>query len=118
MDQKPTIEKFRQESEAYKEALQTEISGWIERSKSIVLRFLIVGGSLTLAYIILKQFLGESKADDKKSKSSNVKPTLLSELRHFVLRELSVFLLTNAKQRLLNYLKESNTDEGINSENS
>ena len=118
MDQDPTIDKLKKESEGYKAALQSEVKGWVEESKNIALKIVLIGGGLALAYLISKQLLGKKKKNGEKSYSEGNGSSVLSDISSFILREVSVFLLAIAKERLLKYLEESNRDEEINSSNS
>ena len=111
MDENQVIEKLKEESEAHKRALQSELSGIVNRSKKVALRVVLIGGGLALAYLISKRFLGDSK----KTPSKESELPVFSMMKGFILRELSVFLLGLAKERLVNYLDQTKTDEEINS---
>lgn len=111
MGKTATVVKLEKESDEYRKALQSEIDGWVKNSKDIALRIILIGGGLTLAFIIISKLLKDK--NDTGSKESEA--SIFSEMKSFILRELSVFLLALAKERLINYLDES--DEDFNTEN-
>ncbi|MEM6524172.1 MAG: hypothetical protein AAGF85_01005 [Bacteroidota bacterium] len=117
MDQDPDIKKLKKESEDHKIALQAEINGWVRRSKKLALRVVLIGGGFTLAYLLSRHFLSKNNRRSHKKNESETKPSIISEFSHFLLKELSVFLLVLAKEQLLKYLDERESDEQLNSKN-
>ncbi|MEM9391482.1 MAG: hypothetical protein AAGA02_13470 [Bacteroidota bacterium] len=115
MDLDLNIDKLKKESEAHKAALESEINSWVKRSKRIAIGIILIGGGLSLAYLISRQF-ATAKNEDKNSLREGAS-SKFSEISRFILQELSVFLLTTAKERLLKYLEETKTDGEINSGN-
>ncbi|MEM7107202.1 MAG: hypothetical protein AAF519_03165 [Bacteroidota bacterium] len=117
MSRNPDIEVLKKESEVYKKELQAEINGWVQNSKNIASKVMLIGGGLTLAYLISAQLLKQKKKHRKKQQARKGNSSMISEISHFLLKELSVFLLTLAKERLLKYLEENESDEKVNSTN-
>ncbi|MEO1099507.1 MAG: hypothetical protein AAFX57_17400 [Bacteroidota bacterium] len=115
MDLDLNIDKLKKESEAHKAALTSEINNWVERSKRITIGVLLIGGGLSLAYLISKRFTAGKNGDQNPVEQQT--SAKISKISRFILQELSVFLLAMAKERLLKYLEETNTDEEINSGN-
>lgn len=109
MDTQKEIAKLKTESDEHKQALKEEFTHWVDRTKSLAAKILVVGGGLALAYIIAQNLFDKtnnSKGDGSRDKQNST----LIEIRNFILAELASFLLTIAKERLLEYLKETKTD--------
>ncbi len=115
MDTGQEIEKLKIVSDQHKRAIETELKDLIEQSKKIVVRILLIGGGLALAYLLVKAFVkGEEPGTSIKPREENT-PSTFSEIRNFVLAELATFLLTLAKEKLTEYLEE--TKPGIHATN-
>lgn len=112
MDTEEQIEKLRRESNAHEQALKEEVSHWVEGSKGLASKTLLIGGGLALAYLVARKFL--VKNDTKKDTSKKDQPSTYVEVRNFILAEIAAFLLSIAKKRLLEYLKETKEEANVN----
>lgn len=111
-------ETLKKDSAKYQLALEQEIDKLINSSKSTVRNVLIIGGTLTFTYWLLKKALKPGKQKRKKPANNSVlkkdtehSPTIFENISEIALRELSVFLLTYAKGKILDYIDTINEDD-------
>lgn len=93
-----------------------------EETQRVVTNALVIGGSLALAYFLVRQFSGSSKKRKSKRKTQTVKlvqgqnpdvvtvgeeyaPGILATVGTAIATQASVFLLNLAKEKLMEYLQ-------------
>ena len=111
MNAEEEIAKLKQESNQHEQALKEEITHWVDKSKSLVTKILLIGGGLTLAYIMARTLL--DKNDKPNNNKKNHQSSTFIEIRNFILTELATFLLSIAKEKLLEHLKETKEETNV-----
>ena len=103
----------------YRHELEEEVKQISERTEKIITNALIIGGTLALAYILVRQFSEPSpkkKSGEKKDTTTPSKltgeetpeaaaPSIVAKIGSALASHATVFLLTIAKEKLSEYLK-------------
>jgi hypothetical protein len=122
-ESKDPKEELLQKSEKHRQELQEDIKLISERTEQVITNALIIGGTLAAAYFLMRQFSGSSTRKKKSSvpkiKLVNPKdengqtevieepsaPGIVSQIGTALASQASVFLLTIAKEKLMEYLE-------------
>ena len=109
-------------SAMHRQELEEEVKLISERTEKVITNALIIGGTLAAAYFLMRQFSGSSSSKKKKAipKIKLVKPKeesgetevaeepsapgIVSQIGTALASQASVFLLTIAKEKLMEYL--------------
>ncbi len=106
-------------SAMYRQDLEAEVKTISERSERIITNALIIGGTLAVAYLLVRQFSGSSfkknskglkamdtsKAETNTSVDGSSSPGIASQIGSALASHVAVFLLTIAKEKLSEYLQ-------------
>jgi hypothetical protein len=116
-------EELRKKSERHRQELEEEVKLISERTEKIITNALIIGGTLAAAYFIMRQFSGSSskkrkrvvpkiklvKANEESSESEIIEepsaPGIVSQIGTTLASQATVFLLSIAKEKLMEYLE-------------
>ena len=113
-------EALLRKSAMHRHELEEEVKVISERTERIITNALIIGGTLAVAYFLVRQFSGSSsgkKTNEKKvvsnaeksesgeSAEANSTPGIVSQIGTALASHATVFLLTIAKEKLSEYLK-------------
>ncbi len=121
-------EKLRLQRKAavQREELETEFEELTERTEKILTNALIIGGALALTYMLVRQLAGGKSSKKQKAKDSgdtkeaeqpeSESPlnNILTQVGTVLATQVTVFLLSLAKEKLTAYLRDSantKTDE-------
>lgn len=119
-------------SENYRNALQEEANLISERTGKIITNAVLIGGALAISYIVIRQFMGSKPKRNKQKQiklisSSPVQetpvmkeqknPGLLGEIGTTVVSHATAFLLTLAKEKLMEYLQSQAEKKAQKDEN-
>lgn len=106
----------------HRQALEGEVKLITDNTEKIITNALVIGGSLALTYILLRQFTGSSKKK-KKVKHKKIKlvqqdagnahdeeaedtsPGIFGQVGAAIAGQASVFLLNLAKEKLMEFLQ-------------
>lgn len=107
--------------------LQDEVKLFSERTEKMITNALVVGGALALTYVVVKQF---TKSKKKKSKGRKIKvvhaqpheeveyvteeprgSSFLTDIGSAIAGNVTAFLLTLAKEKLIEYLQSQSQKE-------
>jgi hypothetical protein len=110
-----------QKSAKHKQELEQEVKLLSENTEKIIKNALIIGGTLAVGYLLVRQF---SKSSKRKSKSKKIKlirasdahietaaapepaePSIMSQVGSALAAQATVFLLDLAKDKLSDFLK-------------
>ncbi|HLT74148.1 MAG TPA: hypothetical protein VKZ68_03655 [Ohtaekwangia sp.] len=105
----------------HREALEGEVRMITESTEKIIKNALIIGGSLALAYFLVRQFSGSVKTTKSKERKVKIvqaespgmvvqqeeshEPGLMGQIGAAIATQASVFLLNLAKEKLMEYLQ-------------
>lgn len=113
-------EALLKKSAMYRHELEEEVKVISERTEKIITNALIIGGTLAVTYLLVRQFSGSSskkkaneqkdlampgKAEANESPEMNSAPGIVSQIGTALASHATVFLLTIAKEKLSEYLK-------------
>ena len=113
-------EELLKKSAMHRHELEEEVKVISERTEKIITNALIIGGTLAVAYFLVRQFSGStpkkkvseqkgiaasSLADVKESSEEPPAPGIASQIATALASHATVFLLTIAKEKLSEYLK-------------
>jgi hypothetical protein len=116
-------EKLREKSEAYKAAIEHEVKELSDRTERALINVAIVAGAVGVAYLVYRG-LTSSKSKKKSGKARRKElvaveddepesheesrfATILSSVGTVLASQAAAYLLTFARQKLIEYLKES-----------
>lgn len=121
-ESKDPKEELLKKSERHRQGLQDEVKQISERTEQVITNALIIGGTLAVAYVLMRQFSGSS-TKKKKSVVPKIKlvspkeengqtevieepsaPGIVSQIGTALASQASVFLLAIAKEKLMEYL--------------
>ena len=129
-------EELRKKSERHRQELEEEVKLISERTEKIITNALIIGGTLAAAYFIMRQFSGSSskkrkrvvpkiklvKANEESSESEVIEepsaPGIVSQIGTTLASQATVFLLSIAKEKLMEYLESQFEKKDKNNERS
>lgn len=115
MEGKVDKEKLKKDTAKYQLALERELDKLVKSGKNGVRDLLVIGGTLTVSYLLFKRLSkykkGKKKAASKVGKTNQAHFSIFGELSETVLKELSVYLLSYAKEKILNYIDTLDNDE-------
>ena len=129
-------EELRKKSEKHRQELEEEVKLISERTEKIITNALIIGGTLAAAYVIMRQFSGSSskkrkrvvpkiklvKANEESGESEIIEepsaPGIVSQIGTTLASQATVFLLTIAKEKLMEYLESQFEKKDKNNERS
>ena len=116
MEGETNKEKLRKETAKYQLALEKEIDILVSSTKSTLKNVLIIGGTLTVCYLLIRKLTKPRKTNSQKDLSENEttcakEPTLFEHVSEIILKELSLYLLSYAKEKILNYLDSIKEDD-------
>jgi hypothetical protein len=127
-------EELRKKSERHRQELEEEVKLISERTEKIITNALIIGGTLAAAYFIMRQFSGSSskkrkhvvpkiklvKASEESSESEIIEepsaPGIISQIGTTLASQATVFLLSIAKEKLMEYLESQFEKKDKNNE--
>jgi hypothetical protein len=106
-------------SAMHRHELEAEVKNISERSERIITNALIIGGTLAVAYLLVRQFSGSSykknskshkvmdtsKAETNGAEEGPSSPGIASQIGSALASHATVFLLTIAKEKLGEYLQ-------------
>lgn len=113
-------EELLKKSAMHRHELEEEVKVISERTEKIITNALIIGGTLAVAYFLVRQFSGStpkkkvseqqgiaasSKTEVKESAEETSAPGIASQIASALASHATVFLLTIAKEKLSEYLK-------------
>jgi len=116
-------EELRKKSERHRQELEEDVKLISERTEKIITNALIIGGTLAAAYVIMRQFSGSSskkrkrvvpkiklvKPNEESAESEIIEepsaPSIVSQIGTTLASQATVFLLTIAKEKLMEYLE-------------
>lgn len=124
-------------SSEYRNGLEDDVKLLTEKTQKIVLNALVIGGALALSYIVVRQFSktktkGKSKVQKIKLVSDAPKQEVaeevyarestlsrvVSEVGHALTTQATAFLLSLAREKLMQYLQAQAEKKSLNDENS
>jgi hypothetical protein len=127
-------EELRKKSERHRQELEEEVKLISERTEKIITNALIIGGTLAAAYFIMRQFSGSSskkrkrvvpkiklvKANEESNESEIIEepsaPGIISQIGTTLASQATVFLLSIAKEKLMEYLESQFEKKDKNNE--
>ena len=115
--QDPDKKRLIEISEHRKREVEKELKAMAEKTERIITNALIIGGTLALTYILIRQFSG-SKPKKKKAKeklteevesmaeegADLVESSMIAQIGTKILNEATLILLDIAKEKLFEYL--------------
>ena len=130
-------EELLKKSERHRQELKNEVKMISERTEKVVTNALIIGGTLAAAYFLMRQFSGSSPKRKKKVAAPKIKivkgtegseetetieersaPGVVSQIGTALATQASVFLLSIAKEKLMQYLESQFEKKDKNNERS
>ena len=124
-------------SAMHRQELEEEVKMISERTERVITNALIIGGTLAAAYFLMRQFSGGSTSKKKKAAVPKIKlvkakdesgetevveessaPGVISQIGTALASQASVFLLTIAKEKLMEYLDSHFEKKDKNNERS
>lgn len=107
-------------SEEHRELLEADVRRITQQSEKFLANALIIGGALTAAYLLLRTFSGsptggqefEKRHDEEdvpKTSGRREEPGLLSHLGGILATQAAGFLLSIAREKLVEYLQSQGT---------
>ncbi len=127
-------EELRKKSAKHRQELEEEVKLISERTEKIITNALIIGGTLAAAYFIMRQFSGSSskkrkrvvpkiklvKANEESGESEVIEepsaPGIVSQIGTALASQATVFLLSIAKEKLMEYLESQFEKKDKNNE--
>ena len=127
-------EELRKKSERHRQELEEDVKLISERTEKIITNALIIGGTLAAAYFIMRQFSGSSskkrkrvvpkiklvKTNEESSEPEIVEepsaPSIVAQIGTTLASQATVFLLTIAKEKLMEYLESQFEKKDKNNE--
>ncbi|MEQ9593700.1 MAG: hypothetical protein RLN86_13935 [Cyclobacteriaceae bacterium] len=112
-------------SQRHKEELAEQLKEITAHSKKLTTNALVIGGSLILTYLVVRQFAG-GKTRNKKNKNkkkqqedeedeveqhSSVTSSIFSQVGDALITHASIILLDLAKEKLSNYLESRKAED-------
>lgn len=125
--QDPEKRRLMDEAKKHKDNLKSEVRLVSEQTEKVITNALIIGGALTLTYLLISGLSG-SKSKKKKAKTiklvaqpkseasneaveeSDGGDSILSQIGNKIASEATVFLLNIAKEKLNEYLQSRKTE--------
>ncbi|MEO1050357.1 MAG: hypothetical protein AAFX87_07015 [Bacteroidota bacterium] len=116
----PTITEEKQElensSQKNKEKFEEEVALILKKAEGVSKNALVIGGTMIFAYHVVKQLMDDQKKPQGKGKDQNGKKKkaepepagISNSIFSAVLDQATIFLLTIAKDKLVEYLDELN----------
>jgi len=136
-ESKDPKEELLKKSERHRQELKDEVRMISEQTEKIVINALIIGGTLATAYFLMRQFSGSSSKRKKKVATPKIKivkateggeetetieepsaPGVVSQLGSAIASQATVFLLSLAKEKLMQYLDSQFEKKDKNNERS
>lgn len=136
-ESKDTKEELLKKSERHRQGLKDEVKMISDRTEQVVINALIIGGTLAAAYFLMRQFSGSSPKRKKKAAVPKIKivketegneetetveeasaPGVVSQIGTALASQATVFLLTLAKEKLMQYLESQFEKKDKNNERS
>jgi hypothetical protein len=130
-------EELLKKSERYRQELKDEVRMISDRTETIVKNALIIGGTLAAAYFLMRQLSGSSPRRKKKVAAPKIKivkategneetetieepsaPGVVSQIGTALASQATVFLLSLAKEKLMQYLESQFEKKDKNNERS
>ncbi len=121
MDSDEERGRLLRQSAKHREALEGEVRLITESTEKIIKNALIIGGSLALAYYIVRQFSGKARSSKSKARKLKIvqaeapgvvvekeeshEPGFMGQIGAAIATQASVFLLSLAKEKLMEYLQ-------------
>ncbi len=127
----PVKGRLLKKSGMHQKLIQDDIKGISDQAQKVLTTALVVGGALALSYVLVSGFFGSSKGKKKQTAKIKVVPTereekeyapdapeqpnMLAQIGTALASQAAVFLLSIAKEKLLEYLNsESAKNAGKN----
>ncbi|MFO7258527.1 MAG: hypothetical protein DIU61_012560 [Bacteroidota bacterium] len=124
-------EKLREKSEAYKTAIEHEVKELSDRTERALINVAIVAGAVGVAYLVYRGLTSSSKSKKKSGKARRKEfvavedeepdtqeesrfATILSSVGTVLASQAAAYLLTFARQKLIEYLKEGSEQKENN----
>ena len=129
-------EELLKKSERHRQELKDEVRMISERTEKVLTNALIIGGTLAAAYFLMRQFSGASPKRKKKAASPKIKivkateggeetetieepsASVVSQIGAALASQATVFLLSIAKEKLMQYLDTQFEKKDKNNERS
>jgi hypothetical protein len=111
-------------SEKHRQGIEGEVKLITENTEKMLVNALVIGGSLTLTYLLVRQFSGSSKKSKRKHRKVKYvhaetpevvevqqavasSPGVVSQVGAALMSHASMFLLNLAKEKLTEYLQSA-----------
>lgn len=101
-----TKEQLEASAKQYEDALETDLSEIIDRSKNILAGAAVLGISFWVAYKIFKSFSHKEESNNVEDTDRNEPPSVFAEVQKVIMKELAIFLLGILKEKVVEFLKE------------
>ena len=130
-------EELLKKSERHRQELKDEVRMISERTEKVLINALIIGGTLAAAYFLMRQFSGGSPRRKKKVATPKIKivkatedgeetetieepsaPGVVSQIGAALASQATVFLLSIAKEKLMQFLDTQFEKKDKNNERS
>ena len=129
-------EELLKKSERHRQELKDEVRMISERTEKVLTNALIIGGTLAAAYFLMRQFSGASPKRKKKAATPKIKivkateggeetetieepsASVVSQIGAALASQATVFLLSIAKEKLMQYLDTQFEKKDKNNERS
>jgi len=130
-------EELLKKSAKHRQELEEEVKLISERTERVITNALIIGGTLAAAYFLMRQFSGSSPKKKKKAVAPRIKlvnakeeggeaeiaeepsaPGIVSQIGTALASQATVFLLSIAKEKLMEYLESQFEKKEKNNERS
>jgi len=130
-------EELLKRSERHRQGLKDEVKMISERTEQVAINALIIGGTLAAAYFLMRQFSASSPKKKKKVAARKIKlvkategsedtetveepsaPGVVSQIGTALASQATVFLLSFAKEKLMQYLETQFDKKDKNNERS
>ena len=122
-ESKDPKEELLERSERHRQEMKDEVKMISERADKVITNALIIGGTLAAAYFLMRQFSGSSPKSKKKVAAPKIKivkateaseetetteepsaPGVVSQIGAALASQVTIFLLSIAKEKLMQFL--------------
>jgi hypothetical protein len=126
-------EKLLEKSEAYKAAIEHEVKELSDRTERALINVAVVAGAVGVAYLVYRGLTSSGKKSKKSGKARRKElaavqdeepetheesrfAAILSSVGTVLASQAAAYLLTFARQKLIDYLKESSEEKNTNNQ--
>lgn len=126
--QDPEKRRLIETSERHRRELEKEVSDITQKTEQVLTNALVIGGALTISYLIVSQFFGGKTKKKKKGRkaasfvddasasddqpSAAATPSLLAEIGTKVVNQATLILIDIAREKLMEYLQKNRKKDG------